>query len=132
MKRIIVAVILGILMMASPTAPSATAKMNNEEVMASINEIKQGLPMYINEAITWKSIELMPNGEVEFVYLVNPTTLGVQIKDFANAMEQVSSAQMYDLLGEEFKAMSEKIGRNLKIVYEYPDGSKTIKHITLL
>lgn len=85
--------------------------------------------MKISESITWESMRLLDDGVIEYAYFFDPTPFGVDIRTFAQAINDVTSEQMLEMLGEEFKNMAYTLGRDIQIIYKCPDGTRSTKRV---
>ncbi len=131
MKRIIVAAFLGILMMVGSLAQPASAKLDDNDVKTFVSEMKKNVPMEITNGMTWQNIRLMDNGVIEYTFLVDPVKLGADTKAFADEIDAMTGKQMLELLGTEFKSMAEMVGRNVQMVFKYPNGTQSSKRINI-
>lgn len=129
MKKLIVSAILGLLILVGATSQTASAQMSDSQIRAAIENTSKELPMKISESITWESMRLLDDGVIEYAYSFDPTQFGVDIRTFAQALNDVSSEQMLEMLGEEFKNMAYTLGRNIQIIYKYPDGTRSTKRV---
>lgn len=132
MKRIILAAFLGILMMVSSLAQPAAAQLSDSEVKVFVTEMKKNVPMEMMDGMTWQNIRLMDNGVIEYTFTVDPVKLGAEsTKAFADEIDGMTGKQMLELLGTEFKSMAEMVGRNVQMVFKYPNGTQSAKRINV-
>lgn len=94
--------------------------------------MKKNVPMEMMDGMTWQNIRLMDNGVIEYTFTVDPVKLGAEsTKAFADEIDGMTGKQMLELLGTEFKSMAEMVGRNVQMVFKYPNGTQSAKRINV-
>lgn len=99
-------------------------KIAVSDVPAFVAEVNKKFPMKIDEATTLSQINLINQGkQVEIVISMNPIKKGVTVTEFTKALKSLSSQQIRNVLGANFKVMTEMFPVPVSLNWVFPDGT---------
>lgn len=116
-----------IMIMGSTMNAHAQINLTNEQKAAMVENMKQQLPMKLDEGITWTDASISSDGQTfNMPLLVNASTIGLSNAAMREALVEIGADGFKEMLGDEFLSTIRTFGLDCNITMKFNDSTPSL------